>query len=153
MEIAKSSDSGNPKSRTDVVKSNPSFGSPITLEYVESTEVVQFSEEEWDEEARIWKFPTVIIVANIKPSYTEMSRWVTLNWGKLAPKLSQIKAGVFLVDFQSEDDRLDVLCKNWTFYHKASIVLKPWDVDRELDQQGIDSTPVWVQLPGLPSRL
>lgn len=143
----------NPKSWTDVLKGNQSIGEPISLEYIQPTEEIQISEDEWVEGAQIWKFPVVFMVANAKPSYMEMMRWISVNWARFSPKLSQIRSGVFLVEFQSDDDRLEVLCKHWTFYHNFSIVLKPWNPDKELDQQGLDSTPVWVQLPGLSARL
>lgn len=146
-------DGGKPKPWTEILKSNQSIGNPITLESVQPTEEIKISEDEWEEGVQSWKFPVILMVAIAKPSYMEMLRWSTVNWAKLNPKMSQIKPGVFLVEFQSEEERMEVLCKNWTFYHKSDVVLKPWDPAKGFDQQGLDSTPVWVRLPCLPSCL
>lgn len=48
---------------------------------------------------------------------------------------------------------MEVLCKNWTFYHKFSMIIKPWFPDELVEKQNLDSSPIWVQLPDLPRRL
>lgn len=76
-----------------------------------------------------------------------------LNWGKLNPKVSQLKPSLFIVDFSPEEERMKVLCKNWTFYHKFAIIVKPWFPDEALEKQSLDTPPIWVQLPNLPQRM
>lgn len=102
-----------PKSWSDVVSGNASYGNSISVEYIQlDSDVVHITDEEWVEGAQIWKFPVLVQVVSIKPSYMEMFRWVTLNWGKLNPRVSQLKAGLFVVDFTTEEERLEVLRKN-----------------------------------------
>lgn len=145
----------NVKTWMDVVKGNRALGSGLSLEFVPPTNVdsVKISQEEWDEGATLWKFPVVGMVVNAKPSYSEVMKWVEVNWKSFAPAITQLKPGVFVFDFSKEDHRLSVLQRNWTFYHKYPMVIKPWDVDKKLDDISLDTTMVWVQLPGLPARL
>lgn len=78
---------------------------------------------------------------------------VDTNWKSYAPKVTQLRPGVFIFDFEKEEHKIDVIQRNWSFNHKFSMVLKFWDVDQEVDKMTMNTTPVWVQLPGLNARL
>lgn len=116
---------GNPKTWSEVLAGNRTSEKALCLEYIQPSSVVKITDDEWEEGARIWQFPILVTISNTKPTYTEMLRWVTVNWAKFNPKLSQLKAGIFLVEFSTEEERMGVLCKNWTYYHKYSVIIKP----------------------------
>lgn len=146
--------SGNPKSWSDVVSGNHSYERVVNLEYIPPTEaVVKISQEEWDEGAKIWKFPVLVYSPTVKASYLEMSKWVSVNLERVKPKLSLIKNGVFLLEFQTDEERMEVLRRNWSYFHKHTLILKPWSVDGPIEKQENDSTPVWIHLPNLPTRM
>lgn len=92
-------------------------------------------------------------IVNAKPSYTEVVKWAKVNWKDLNPKITQLKPRVFVFDFAEENHRLSFIKRNWTFYHKYSMVLKFWDPDKNIDEITMDTTNVWVRLPKLKPRL
>lgn len=141
------------KSWTDVVKGNRAAGSGLSLEFIPQDEVVKISDEDWEEGARLWNFPVVARIVNAKPSYTEIAKWVDVNWKAFCPTITQLKPGIFVFDFLQEEHRSDVIQRNWTFYHKYAMVLRLWDADKRFEESSLNTTHVWVQLPGLHSRL
>lgn len=141
------------KAWADVVRGNRIAGNGLELEYVRSGEEVEITEDEWNEGEKIWRYPVVGKVVNSNPPYTEVLKWASVNWKKETPRVSQLKPGVFIFEFHSNEQKWDVLRKNWSFYHKYAVVFKPWDVDGEVDEKSFTSTPVWIQLPQLPPRL
>lgn len=142
-----------PKTWSDVVKGNRAIGNGLSLDFFPVEEVVRISEEDWEEGARLWKFPVVGSIVNARPSYTEVLKWVEVNWKSYAPRVTQLKPGVFVFDFQKEEHRIEVIQRSWSFYHKFEMVLKFWDPDQDVDSLSMNTRPVWVQLPGLKSRL
>lgn len=114
--------------------------------------IVEFSKDEWDEGGAIWKHAVVGAVVSIRPSYTDIQRWVEVNWKEYKHRVSHVRLGVYLFEFQSENDKMEVLSRSWSFYHKSQISLRAWDVNMDLDNLVFDSAPVWIQLPNLHMR-
>lgn len=92
-------------------------------------------------------------VVSHRPSYAEMIRWAEVNWKAYTPIVTKLRPGVFIFRFSNEADRIDVLGKQRAFYHKYQMVVKGWSVEKGVEQEVADSTPVWIQLPGLIPRL
>lgn len=86
------------------------------------------------------------VVVSHKPSYAEMVKWTAFQWKEAPPHAAEVRPGVFL--FKTEQEKLAVWSKKWTFYHSYPIVLKSWNVDRGLDEDSFSLVPVWIQLPG-----
>lgn len=137
----------------DITTGNCSYGNGMSLEYFKSRMEVKITDDEWEEGAKLWKFAAVAKIINARPAYAKVLKWVAVNWKSNAPKVSQLKPGLFLFEFNSEEQRLDAMMKNWTFYHKFPVVFKPWNIDDPFDSASTDTTPVWIQLPGLPAML
>lgn len=87
-----------------------------------------------------------------KPSHGDMQRWVQVNWKKYNPKISHIQPGLYLFELQNEEDKLEVLGRSWSFYHKSPVTLKEWDPNMDFENINFNKIPVWVQLPNLRSR-
>lgn len=64
-----------------------------------------------------------------------------------------MRPGVFLFDFNSEEEIMTVGSKKWTFYNRYPILLKPWNVDQGFEEDVFSQVPEWIQLPGLAPRL
>lgn len=122
------------------------------LEFIKPGMTVEFSEEEWEEGKTIWKHALIGAVVSFRPSFADVQRWVESNWKIYKPKISHVKPGVYLFEFQSEEDKIDVLSKSWSFYNKSRISLKAWDVDMDVNNLNFDSIRVWIQLPNLKFR-
>lgn len=81
-------------------------------------------------------------------------RWIEVNLKKQNPKLAQLKPGLFIIDINSEEDRIDALCRNWTFFHRFPVVMRNRHADMDCDNiSAMDDYPVWIHFPGLKPRL
>ena len=127
------------------------MGNELNLKFVKPGAEVQITEAEWQEGAGLWRHPVIGQVVNASVSYAEIVKWA--SWKDCVTTVSQIKPGLFLFDFFTEEERFGAINKNWTFYHRETMVFKPWNTEIPLDQVCMDSTPVWIQLPGLQPRL
>lgn len=113
---------------------------------------VEFSSEEWNEGNTIWKHAIIGSVVSIHPTHADVQRWVEVNWKNYKPRVSHVRPRVYLFEFESEEDKWEVLGRSWTFYHKSQFSLKAWDIDMDLDNLEFEKTLVWIQLPNLPLR-
>lgn len=93
------------------------------------------------------------IVVSHKPSYAEIVKWAAFNWKETKPVISQVCPGIFLFEFRTKEEKIAILAKRWAFYNSFPIVLNEWDVDKGFEQENFTTVPVWIQLPGLNSRL
>lgn len=100
----------------------------------------------------MWKHVVVGTVLAFKPSFTDVQQWAKVNWKQFNPKIVYIKPGIYLLEFQTEEDKLVVLGRRWSFYHKSPVTFKAWDPSLELDDIDFSKIPVWVQLPNLKTR-
>lgn len=142
---------------SEVVRGNRTGGSGFGPRDVQTprtpgSEVV-ISEEEWKQGGSLWKHAIMGVVVSHKPSYAEMVKWVAYNWKEGKPQTSQVRPGVFLFEFKSEDEKIAILSKRWTYYNRFPFVLKAWNIDEGFEQSCFNTVPVWIQLPGLPARL
>lgn len=87
-----------------------------------------------------------------KPSFADVQQWVRVNWKRYNPKVFHVKLGVYLFEFQNEENKLEVLGRAWTFYHKSPVTLKEWNSDMDLDNINFNKIPVLVQFPNLKKR-
>ncbi|KAL9686817.1 hypothetical protein QQ045_031210 [Rhodiola kirilowii] len=68
-------------------------------------------------------------------------------------KVSQLNEGIFLLNFASEEKKLEVLSGGpWTFDNRPFIV-KPWSEIEEYKYGSIDALPVWVRLHGIKAHI
>lgn len=141
-----------PKEWKDVVKDNGPPDSVGSLEYIMAGPTVTFSKEEWEEGKSLWKHAIVGAFLDFKPSHADVIHWVEVNWKSYQPRVSHIKPGVYLFDFKSEADKLAVLGRDWSFYHKSSIALRDWNPDMDIDSMAFNTRRMWIQLPKLNYR-
>lgn len=143
---------GTGQSWAELVRKNRSIVK-CGLEYIEqSPGPVVFTDEEWDDGRKLWKYAVISRVASHTLSYPTMVRWIEVTWGNYKPHVSQVKPGIFLFNFHSEEDRTAVLRRKWTFYHKFPVQLKVWDGSTDFDKISFGYMPVWINLLGLHPR-
>lgn len=64
-------------------------------------------------------------------------------------KICLLNSGVFVFVFTSEEIRTKVLEQGpWSFENKP-VILKPWKPGVVLTNEGIESIPIWIRMPGL----
>lgn len=143
----------NPKSWSEIVKGNRTGGKGLNLDFIPVEGVVKITPEEWEEGASLWRYPVIAKIENARPSYDDIVKWVGINWKSYNPKGTQLKPGIFVFDFETEEQRLQIIQRNWTFYHKYPMVMKFWDSDGDVEKIPMNTAPVWIRLPGLKPRL
>lgn len=106
------------KSFLDAVK-NDGLDTNGNLEFIIPGSRVTFSEEEWEEGNKLWQHVVLGAFLSFKPSYSDVLRWVGVNWKSYKPKVSHLKPGIYLFEFSCKEDQRVVLSRNRYFYHKS----------------------------------
>jgi hypothetical protein len=84
-----------------------------------------------------------------------LKTWAVSNWDHLynpPPKINQLSRGWFMLTFSEHSHAYSVLQKIW-FIDSSPILLKLRNPTLNVDNERLDSIPIWVQLPGLSSHL
>ncbi|KAL9687995.1 hypothetical protein QQ045_032407 [Rhodiola kirilowii] len=112
------------------------------------------SEEEWVECAGAWAWALVGIVFGFKPSLGRMKSFVRTRWGdENLVTVAQMKPGVFLFNFSSQEEMARVQEQGpWTMDNKP-VILQCWTPDETFDLESVESIPIWVRFPGLPPHM
>ncbi|XP_020240918.1 uncharacterized protein LOC109819572 [Asparagus officinalis] len=83
-----------------------------------------------------------------------MESYVNKLWGNISiPKVSLIKQGLFLFDFQSEASMREILEAGPWFFGSRPLMLKPWSIDADIDKMQDFYYPMWAQFPNLRLNL
>ncbi|KAL9690587.1 hypothetical protein QQ045_010991 [Rhodiola kirilowii] len=112
------------------------------------------SEEEWVTCAGVWAWALVGIVFGFKPSLGRMKSFIRTRWGdERLVTVAQMKPGVFLFNFASQEGMLKVQEQGpWTMDNKP-MVLQRWTPDETFDLESVDAIPIWVRFPGLAPHM
>lgn len=137
----------NQKAWVDVTKEPQ-----MNLEFIRPGEAVQFKQEEWEEGHKAWQHAVVGSVVAFKPAFNDVQHWVSVNWKAYNPKVAHIKPSMYMFEFQNEEDKIVVLRRQWSFYHKSPFRLLSWVPDMDVEELDMDTIAEWIQLPNLPYR-
>ncbi|XP_020253587.1 uncharacterized protein LOC109830664 [Asparagus officinalis] len=115
---------------------------------------VSFTDEEWREGVDYWKYSLVGHVIGLNVKFKSMESYINKAWAKISiPKISLLKQGVFLFDFQSDQQMREVLESGPWFFGSRPLMLKPWSIEIEMEKIQDYSYPMWIQLPNLKLNL
>ncbi|KAJ8422267.1 LOW QUALITY PROTEIN: hypothetical protein Cgig2_000655 [Carnegiea gigantea] len=64
-------------------------------------------------------------------------------------KIVLFRKGVFLVQFVSMHDELEVVKKGVFYFDSKPLIVKGWNPEMDMHTDDINSLPIWVQLPAL----
>lgn len=138
-----------PKSWADITRANRDPSNGLPLSYVKPTEVLSFSAAELKAGAKLWDSVLIGMVVGASPSYSEVAKYVKLAWKDFGlTKIHQLRKGIFLFEFHSEEDKMKVLDGRCAIYNRFPLILKPWKSGMNINKC-FDKLPIWVQFPGL----
>ncbi|XP_020263343.1 uncharacterized protein LOC109839325 [Asparagus officinalis] len=135
---------------------NRKAGNGLSLNYLPSynANTVSFSDEEWKEGENLWGNALIGHVIGLNVKFKSMESYVSKLWGSISiPKVSLIKQGLFLFDFHSEKSMRDILEAGPWFFGSRPLMLKPWNIETDLDRMQDFYYPMWIQLPNLRLNL
>ena len=60
-------------------------------------------------------------------------------------KVVMARKGIFLVRFLAMDTR-DKVLNGYYFFDNKPLIMKPWDVEMDLEKEELRYLPIWIQL-------
>lgn len=138
-----------PPSWADIARANRDPRNGMPLSFISPTEILQFSAAELTEGAKLWNSSLIGMVVGASPNYGEVCKYVNSAWRDIGhTRIHQLRKGIYLFDFSSEEDRAKALEGRWSIYNRFPLLLKPWTPGMEIGQC-FNKIPIWVQFPGL----
>lgn len=137
------------RSWADIARANRDPNNGMRLSYVKPTEVLSFSAAELCEGASLWNSALIGMVEGASPSYIEVVKYSRNAWKDVGvARVHQLRKGIFLFDFNGEEDKAKILDGRWAVYNRFPLILKPWRSGMDINKC-FDKLPIWVQFPGL----
>lgn len=76
-----------------------------------------------------------------------MEGFVKRVWGKFGiDRVALIAKGVFIVRFNSFENRNKVLDDGIPMFDRKPVIVKPWSADLDIKKLDVNSVPIWVRL-------
>ncbi|KAL2896887.1 Phenylalanine--tRNA ligase alpha subunit [Bienertia sinuspersici] len=103
--------------------------------------------EDIQPEVDYWKPSIIGFVVGANPPGVVMDGFFRRIWKQQGiDKVITIDKGMFLIRFQSMENRDKVLAMGRVFFDYKPVILKAWHVDMEINKEDIQIIPIWVQL-------
>ncbi|KAI5681578.1 hypothetical protein M9H77_02806 [Catharanthus roseus] len=128
---------------------NPSKGIQLYKIMVQS-DVIEVESDEVDDVIETWGFALFAFVVGGFPGFDAINK-LTNSW-KVHSTFKVHKSGWLVFRFDSDKDRQEVLDKGPYLIFKRPIVMKPITSLFDVGSASMITLPVWVNLPGLPSK-
>ncbi|XP_020255402.1 uncharacterized protein LOC109832461 [Asparagus officinalis] len=144
------------KSFVSLFADNRKLSNGLSLKFMPSSvpNSTSFTVDEWKEGEDLWSNALIGHVIGLNVKFKSMESYISKLWSNFSiPKVSLIKQGLFLFDFQSEKHMKDIFEAGPWFFGSRPLVLKPWSIDTDLDKIQDFSYPLWVQFPNLKLNL
>lgn len=92
-------------------------------------------------------------MAGTNPPYKVFAGFMFRVWAVYqVQKRIAMEGGLFLVRFNTGEERDRVLKAGLCFFDKRPVLMQPWQPDIQFDRENIDKLPIWIQLPQLDQQ-
>lgn len=106
--------------------------------------------EDVQDEIDYWSTAVVCCVMGSNPPKVVMEGFFKRIWkNKGMEKVALVNKGVFLVRFNSMEEREKIVEEGVLMFDKKTVVIRPWKADIDISKEGMDKVPIWVRLIGL----
>ncbi|XP_062114462.1 uncharacterized protein LOC133825549 [Humulus lupulus] len=120
------------------------------IEKSQSEDFVKIDLEDIEEEVNYWNSSIVCYVLGANPPLPVMEGFCRRVWKNLGiDKVAGIGHGVFMVRFNTVEQRDNVLKNGIMFFDKKPLIMKPWTAHEDFRKEDIQRVPVWIQLANL----
>lgn len=98
-----------------------------------------------------WRKAVVVYVVGVTPSIEALERCIGNQWNFTAkPKIYLHNDGYFVLNFNTIEDRYEVLYSGPHTINNNPIIIKPWETNFNFNEEVLRVVPLWVQFPKLP---
>uniref|UniRef100_A0A803QI18 DUF4283 domain-containing protein n=1 Tax=Cannabis sativa TaxID=3483 RepID=A0A803QI18_CANSA len=103
--------------------------------------------EDIAEEVNYWQPSLVCYVIGANPPISE--GFVRRLWKEEVVKVGLLAKGIFIIRFQSMEQRDKVMQQGYVFFDRKPMVMKPWNPIDDFTKEEVTNVPTWIQLKGL----
>ncbi|VFQ86934.1 unnamed protein product [Cuscuta campestris] len=130
----------------------------IGLTFVQETEingtrVAKFSKEDILEPSRYWDAAMILCILGANPPLEVVNGFVSRIWNMYhIDEVSVLKEGQFIVMFQKEEDRDEVIKRKYYYFDNKPALVQKWRPGKHVDVTELRDIPIWVKFPDLDMR-
>ncbi|VFQ98551.1 unnamed protein product [Cuscuta campestris] len=117
---------------------------------ISGTRVAKFSKEDILEPSRYWDAAMILCILGANPPLEVVKGFVSRIWNMYhIDEVSVLKEGQFIVMFQKEEDRDEVIKRKYYYFDNKPTLVQKW---RHVDVTELRDIPIWVKFPDLDMR-
>uniref|UniRef100_A0A803PSW3 CCHC-type domain-containing protein n=1 Tax=Cannabis sativa TaxID=3483 RepID=A0A803PSW3_CANSA len=102
-----------------------------------------------EDEVNFWQQSVVCYVIGVNPPISILEGFVRRIWKDEVVKVGLLAKGIFIIRFQSLEQRDKVMQQGYVFFDRKPMVMKPWNPIDDFTKEEVTNVPTWVQLKGL----
>ncbi|XP_062080558.1 uncharacterized protein LOC133785326 [Humulus lupulus] len=116
----------------------------------EGKQGIKIELEDIEEEVNFWNSSLVGYVLGANPPLSVLEGFARRVWrSRGVDKVGAISPGVFIIRFDTIENRDAVLEGGFVFFDKKPVILKPWDANSDFKKENVCKVPTWIQLTDL----
>ncbi|XP_062114379.1 uncharacterized protein LOC133825461 [Humulus lupulus] len=113
-------------------------------------EFVKIDMEDIVEEVNYWSPSLVCYVLGANPPLPVLEGFCRRIWKNMGiDKVAGLGQGVFIVRFNTVEQRDFVLNNGIMFFDKKPLIMKPWNANDDFKKEDMQQVPIWIQLTNL----
>ncbi|KAL2894576.1 Sex-lethal-like protein [Bienertia sinuspersici] len=98
-------------------------------------------------EIDFWESSIVTYVIGANPPTMVMEGFLRRIWSKYGvDKIIGLHKGIFLVRFNTLENRDKILNMECPFFDSKPMLIKPWEEDMDLTKEMVKTIPIWVKI-------
>ncbi|XP_062080697.1 uncharacterized protein LOC133785484 [Humulus lupulus] len=110
--------------------------------------------EDIAEEGNYWNPSLVCYVLGTNPPLAVLEGFCRRIWRNMGvDKMSGLGQGVYIVRFNSVEQRDFVLSNGIMLFDMKLLIMKPWNAHEELKKEDMQRVPIWIQLTNLELKV
>ncbi|XP_059291472.1 uncharacterized protein LOC132044951 [Lycium ferocissimum] len=112
---------------------------------------VTIEEDDLNNQKEQWESALIGYVLGDTPYANQIEGYITRVWNFVTkPMVLMHDEGYYIYKFKSIQDKDKVLKAGPYYFNNKPLILKPWELDFNFEQEALSVIPIWVKFPGLP---
>ncbi|XP_062114342.1 uncharacterized protein LOC133825407 [Humulus lupulus] len=113
-------------------------------------EGVKIELDDIEDEIAYWNSALVCYVLGENPALSVFEGFTKRVWkDKGVDKIGVLAKRVFIIRFEAQSTKYNILNGGYMFFDRKPVVMKPWDAYTDYKRKEASSVPIWLQLHGL----